>query len=418
MLAAAATIAGCGGGSGAGSAGEPQAQIGGPSGTELADQQVLHVGNGAELQTLDPHRAEDTAELQCAPRPLRRAHQPVAEGRSGPGRRNRVDRQRGRQDVRVQSAPRGALVERRCLTAHDFVFSLRRAVDPKTLSVYSYILTPLLNADEITAGKRPPEELGVRAIDDYTLEITLANPTSYFLAASLALDGLSRPPRDARDARRSVDEARQPRRQRRVHARRVRWCSRTSKSCATRTTGTTRTRSSRKSGSMRPRIRRPSCSAFARSSSTMTEIIPAAQIGFIRENLADELVIAPYLGSYYYGFNVTRPPFKDNPKLRRALSLAVNRDIITKQILNLGQISAFGFVPPIKGYTQQQMPEASWTQERARGRGQAPLRRSRLRARAIRCARRSCTTRRRTTAASQSRSPRCGNRRSASKPRS
>jgi len=95
----------------------------------------------------------------------------------------------------------------------------------------------------------------------------------------------------------------------------------------------------------------------------ITEIIPAAQIGFIRENLADELVIAPYLGSYYYGFNVTRPPFKDNPKLRRALALAVNRDIITKQVLNLGQISAYGFVPPITGYTQQQMPEASWTQE-------------------------------------------------------
>jgi len=93
-----------------------------------------------------------------------------------------------------------------------------------------------------------------------------------------------------------------------------------------------------------------------------TEIIPAAQISFIRENLADELVIAPYLGSYYYGFNLTRPPFKDNPKLRRALSLAVNRDIITKQILNLGQTSAYGFTPPIKGYTQQQMIEASWTQ--------------------------------------------------------
>jgi oligopeptide transport system substrate-binding protein len=94
----------------------------------------------------------------------------------------------------------------------------------------------------------------------------------------------------------------------------------------------------------------------------MTEIIPAAQIDFIRENLADELVIAPYLGSYYYGFNVTRPPFKDNPKLRRALSLAVNRDVITKQVKNLGEISSYGFVPPIPGYTPQQMPEASWTQ--------------------------------------------------------
>jgi oligopeptide transport system substrate-binding protein len=67
------------------------------------------------------------------------------------------------------------------LTAHDFVFSLRRGVDPKTVSVYSYILTPILNADAITAGNRPPEDLGVRAIDDHTLEIMLSNPTPYFL---------------------------------------------------------------------------------------------------------------------------------------------------------------------------------------------------------------------------------------------
>ena len=59
-LLAAALVASCGG-SGGGTAGEPQAQIGGASGTELAEHQALHVGNGAELQTLDPHRAEDTS---------------------------------------------------------------------------------------------------------------------------------------------------------------------------------------------------------------------------------------------------------------------------------------------------------------------------------------------------------------------
>ena len=150
-----------------------------------------------------------------------------------------------------------------------------------------------------------------------------------------------------------------------------------------------------------------------------TEIIPAAQIGFIRENLADELVIAPYLGSYYYGFNVTRPPFKDNPKLRRALEPRReprhHHEADPEPRPDLGVTAA---CRPIKGYTQQQMPEASWTQARARGRGQAPLRRSRATRPTIRCARRSCTTRRTITAASPSRSRRCGSRCSASKPRS
>jgi oligopeptide transport system substrate-binding protein len=94
----------------------------------------------------------------------------------------------------------------------------------------------------------------------------------------------------------------------------------------------------------------------------VTYTIPNAQLAFIRENLGNELHITPYLGSYYYGFNVTRPPFKDNPQLRRALSLAINRDIITQQILGAGQTTAYGFVPPVGNYVQQQMPEAAWTQ--------------------------------------------------------
>jgi oligopeptide transport system substrate-binding protein len=94
----------------------------------------------------------------------------------------------------------------------------------------------------------------------------------------------------------------------------------------------------------------------------LTYTIPATQLRWIRENLPSELLITPYLGSYYYSFNVTRPPFKDNAKLRRALSLVVDRQVIAEQILGAGQIAAFGFVPPVANYTGQQMAEASWTQ--------------------------------------------------------
>jgi oligopeptide transport system substrate-binding protein len=354
-----ALAAGCGGGQGASAA---PVEIGGPSGTELAERQVLHVGNGAELQSLDPHRSEDV--------PSSNVHRDIYEGL-------------------VNEAPDGALVpgaasswtvsddgktfvfnlrpEARWsngdpLTAHDFVFSLRRGVDPKTASVYSYILTPILNADDITAGRRAPDELGVRAIDDHTLEIVLANVTPYFLGllthsmaypvhrASLEQHGdqFTRPGNHVGNGAFKLDEwvvqshikvVRNPNYWDDANTKLEEvWFHATEDQTA-------------------------EMQRFRARELDITDIIPTAQIDFIRQNLARELMISPYLGSYYYGFNVTRAPFKDNPKLRRALSLAVNRDVITQQILKAGQISAYGFVPPIDGYVQQQMVEASWTQE-------------------------------------------------------
>jgi ABC-type oligopeptide transport system substrate-binding subunit len=61
----------------------------------------------------------------------------------------------------------------------------------------------------------------------------------------------------------------------------------------------------------------------------ITYVVPAPQFQWIKQNLPDELRVAPQLSVYYYGFNLTRPPFKDNPKLRRALSMAIDRDRLT-----------------------------------------------------------------------------------------
>ncbi|ABD55967.1 peptide ABC transporter substrate-binding protein [Jannaschia sp. CCS1] len=68
------------------------------------------------------------------------------------------------------------------VTANDFVYAWRRAADPVTASEYSWYveLTQMTNAAEIIAGEMPTEELGVRAIDDHTLEVTLNAPLPYF----------------------------------------------------------------------------------------------------------------------------------------------------------------------------------------------------------------------------------------------
>ena len=67
------------------------------------------------------------------------------------------------------------------VTAHDFVFAWRTAVDPKTASEYAFILYPVKNAEAISQGKLPTTALGVRAKDDRTLDVELERPTGIFL---------------------------------------------------------------------------------------------------------------------------------------------------------------------------------------------------------------------------------------------
>ena len=67
------------------------------------------------------------------------------------------------------------------VTSKDFVYAWKRAVDPKTASEYSYQFEPVKNAMAINASKMELDTLGIKAIDDYTLEVTLEKPTAYFL---------------------------------------------------------------------------------------------------------------------------------------------------------------------------------------------------------------------------------------------
>lgn len=67
------------------------------------------------------------------------------------------------------------------ITAHDLIYSWRRAVDPATGSVYCYLMDCIKNAAFIRAGTRTPDELGMRAVDDFALEVELRTPTPFFL---------------------------------------------------------------------------------------------------------------------------------------------------------------------------------------------------------------------------------------------
>ena len=66
------------------------------------------------------------------------------------------------------------------VTAQDFVYGWQRSVDPKTKSQYAYIFEGVANAKDITAGKKPVNTLGIKAVNKHTLQITLEQPIPYF----------------------------------------------------------------------------------------------------------------------------------------------------------------------------------------------------------------------------------------------
>jgi len=249
------------------------------------------------------------------------------------------------------------------VTAADFVYGLRRGADPATLSSYSQILAPILNAEAVTRGMLPPESLGVEAVDDLTLVIRLKGPTPYFL--ELLTHSMTFPVRRSnveqygnRFARPGnlisngpyvLDE----------------WVVQSHIKLV---------RNAYYHGADDVRIETVYYYAIENPSVELkryrageldwTESLPYQQMDWIRENLPGELRIAPYFGSYYYGFNVLRPPFKGEPGLRRALTLVVRRDILTEKVTGAGELPAYTYVPPVPGY-QSPLPEwADWPWER------------------------------------------------------
>jgi oligopeptide transport system substrate-binding protein len=337
-------------------------QIGGESGTELAEVQVLRKENGAEPQTLDPHKAQGVTESNI----LRDLFEPLVmeapDGTLIPGVASEWTVSDDGLTYTFRLRPDARWSNGDPVTAHDFVYSLRRGLDPATLSLYASILYPIKNAAEVNRGELSPEKLGVRALDDYTLQIDLSGPTPYFLG--LLNHSMAYP----------------------VHAASVReYGERFARPGMLIGNGAYVL----KDWVMQSHIELVRNEQYRENEKTVidtvfyyalentdtvfkryradeldfTQSIPSRELAWIRTNMPDEYVQAPYLGSYYFGINVTRPPFGDAKDLRLALSMAIDREIITEKLSGAGELPAYGWVPPVQGYEPQRPEWADWSRE-------------------------------------------------------
>ena len=336
--------------------------VGGESGQELSPTQVFRKNNGTEPGTLDPHRAEGVP----ASNVLRDLFEGlVMEDPSGAYISGAAESWSLSEDAKTyvfKMRENGKWSNGDVVTAEDFVYGLRRSVDPATLSNYSSMLYPIKNARDIVLGKRSSETLGVRANGPTTLIIELEGPTPYFLSLlthsttyathrpSVEKFGarFTRPGNLVGNGAFKLEEWRVQ-----SHIKLVRnteyWDN--------------------KNTTLEEVYYYPiddvnsSFKRYRAQELDFTETVLAEQLPWIRQCLPGDLKISPYFGSYYYGFNNTQPPFKNKPKLRTALSMAVDRNVITDIILGAGQIPAYSLVPSVKTFKAVPANWSQWTQE-------------------------------------------------------
>jgi len=317
----------------------------------------IFLNHTGEPPTLDPNIGQDTTSIQCdyllymgltktniktmVPEPWLATKWSVSADNLTWTFNMRKDVSWVRWDPATQKAEK-----KRPVTAHDVVYSVRRAADPATASPYAYVLYIIKNLEAVNNGESTDlESVGVKAVDDYTVEFTLTQPAGYFPGIA-GLWTASPVPKEVIEE--FGDKWTEPgniwsngpyvldtweHNNKQVFKKNPFWFD--AKNVAIETVN------------------------FAMVGEASTEFamyengeldavpVPSTELDRVKADpvLSKELVIAPVLCTYYYGFNTTKPPF-DNPKVRQAFSYGLDRQKLIDTVLKGGQLPAKTFACP------------------------------------------------------------------------
>ena len=234
------------------------------------------------------------------------------------------------------------------VTAQDFVAALQRAVDPATASPEAELLLPIRGAQAIIAGKAPQATLAVRADGPGKLSIELSAPAPYFpsILANAVAYPLHRgaphagatPPRGpavSNGAYQLVEWV--PGGKLTLRRNPSYWDARNVPIAEVEYLPAADSNAE--------------LARYRADEIDLTSSLPGQQLEALRQALPGEVQVRPQLAVIYYAFNLDQPPFRDAPGLREALSLVIDRDMLTAKVLGAGEVPAYSFVPPgIGGY--------------------------------------------------------------------
>ena len=315
-----------------------------PAGTKLADVQQLVKGNGSEPATLDPHKTEGTVESNIlrdlfeglvASGPKGEVLPAMAESWETKDNKHFVFHLR--KDAKWSNGDP--------VTAHDFEFAFKRAVDPKTASPYSWYLEipTIVNASEIIAGKKAADTLGVKAVDDYTFEVQLEKAVPYFVSM---LSHTTTDPVPKKVIEKFGDKWTQPGNMvsngayvlqdwvvnERVDVERNPNYWNNAKTVINKVTY------------LPIQSTNAELNRYLAGEVDLTYNMPIERFKQMKKELPNEVKVSGYVGTYYYQYNFKHKPF-DDVRVRTALSYAIDRNVIADKVMGKGETPGYTLVP-------------------------------------------------------------------------
>ena len=322
---------------------------------------VFNRGNSADPESLDPHKTSTVYEAHILRDLFLGLTTEDAKSEVIPGAAESWTISPDGKVYTFKLRPGALWSDGSPVTAHDFVFSWQRVTDPATAGEYAYMLAPVVNAEDVTAGKKPPAELGVKAIDDMTFEVTLNAPTPYFLEmlTHQATYAVSKANVEAKGAEFTKpgnlvsngayvlaefvpnDHIKVVKNDKFYDAANVKIDV---------------------VNFIPTEDRSAAMKRLEAGELDSNDDIPTEQLAELKTKFGDQVRLGPYLGTYYYAFKIGKAPW-DNVKLRHAVSMAIDRDYLAEKVWTNTMIPAYSFVPPgISGYETRTTDYSEMTQ--------------------------------------------------------
>ncbi|WP_256700989.1 ABC transporter substrate-binding protein [Caballeronia sordidicola] len=328
-----------------------------PAGVQLAAKQELVRNNASEVETLDPNLAETVPSNNVTRDLFEGLTATNADGEVVPGVAEKWEQKDATTWV-FHLRKNAKWSNGEPVVANDFVYGCQRLVDPKIASPYATTFGIfLLNGADIIAGKKPLDSLGVRAVDAYTIEVRTPGPVSFIpeLMSNTNLGPVNKAAIDkfGKDwtkpgklvgngafvlkdwqVNSKLVLARNPNYWDAAH---VQLTQVTYLPVESETTD---------------------IKLFQSGDNDWVYQLPSGTYAKYKQDFPNDIKLSPMLGLRYYSFNNKDPLLKD-VRVRQALSMVIDRDILAQRVTADGQIPAYGVI--VKGVKGADVTAYDWS---------------------------------------------------------
>ncbi len=310
---------------------------------------TIRLGTGGEPASLDPHKMSGTWENMVGGDLFMGLIQYAADGSSLPGVATDWKVSKDGKVYTFNLRKDAVWSDGKPLTSEDFVYAYRRILNPKTAAKYANLLYIIKNAKALNTGKMKDfTKLGAKALDPHTLQITLEYAAPYFLAQLKHYTAYPVPKHIVEKY--GKDWSKPGHIVSNGPFKLVEWKSQSHIKAV---------KNPKFFDADKVKVdevyyyptedRSAALKRFRAGEIDYNSDFPTEQYKWLKKNMPEEAKVAAYTGIYHYPINMRLKKFQDK-RVREALSLAINREIIVNKILTTGELPAYSFSPQLSDY--------------------------------------------------------------------